>query len=200
MMFWDRKEKPYILILALGPLYWMVLSLFSGRYFPDPAEPLMTVSGIWACVFLIGSLSVSPLVKFASIKVLNRYRRFVGLFAYFYSFLHLVIYLVFHAGLSWQWIIQDLLQRPYMYVGAFAFAILSLMALTSTKSMMKRLGGRWKKLHQFVYYVGMAVLAHLWWQIKSDITIALWVSVFLAPLLILRIRQIPLLKIFFTKS
>ncbi|MGR0279909.1 sulfite oxidase heme-binding subunit YedZ [Marinomonas dokdonensis] len=198
--FWDRKEKPFVLVVFLLPLAWMVYSLLTGRYFPDPAEPLMTLSGIWASVAMVGVLLITPIVKNTNFKFLNRYRRFVGLSAFFYALLHLLIYLVFHAGLSWQWIIQDVLQRPYIYIGLFAFVILLLLAMTSTKKMMKRLGVNWKKLHQYVYFAALAIVAHLWWQVKSDITIALWVTAFLAPLLLMRIKQFPLLKNFFTKS
>lgn len=190
---WDRKEKPFVLLVFLVPLIWMLYSLFSGRYFPDPAEPFMTISGIWASIFLIASLSITPLVKYAKrLKLLNRYRRFIGLTAFFYSLLHMFAYLLLHAGFNITWIADDLIKRPYIYAGVAAFFILILLALTSFKFMVKRLGKNWKKLHKFVYLAAILVIAHLWWQIKADASIALWLTPFL--LIALFCRLIPILK------
>lgn len=188
MTFWDRREKKWVALLCLMPFLWMIYSLLSGRYFPDPAEPLMTISGIWACVFLILVLMLTPINKYSSFRGPNRYRRFLGLTAFWYALLHLLIYLVFHAGLSWSWIRLDLLERPYIYIGVLAILILFILAITSTKKMMRKLGKRWKVIHRFIYLAALAVIAHLWWQVKSDISIALWVSLFLVPLLVLRLR------------
>ena len=197
--FWDRKEKPYIVLLFLLPLCWMVISLFLGRYFPDPGKALMNLSGIWASVFIVAVLSLTPIAKVKTFRVISRYRRFVGLAAFFYSLFHLLVYLVLFAGLSVSWILSDLVQKPYIYAGVAATVILFLLAITSTKKMMKRLGKKWKKLHQLVYLAAASVVAHLWLQVKSDIELAVWVTVFIAPLLFLRIYQNPRYKKYFKK-
>jgi len=185
---WDRKEKPAVLVVFFLPLAWMLYSLFSGRYFPDPAEPFMTVSGIWASVFLVISLFITPLVKNTKkLKVINRYRRFVGLTAFWYSSLHLFSYLLLHAGFNFNWIQEDLIKRPYIYVGVTAFFILSLLAITSFKFMVVRLGKRWKIIHKCVYFTAILVVAHLWWQIKADYEIALWITPFLVIPLLVRV-------------
>lgn len=188
-LFWDRKEKPYVMLFFLMPLVWMIGSLFLGRYFPDPGKPLMNLSGIWASVFIIAVLSMTPLVKYTSFKVLSRYRRFVGLAAFFYAIFHLITYLVLFAGLNLSWIISDLLDKPYIYAGVVALIVLSVLAATSTKQMMKRLGKRWKPTHKFIYLTAVCVVAHLWWQVKSDVTVAVWISIFIVPLLFLRFKQ-----------
>lgn len=198
-MYWDRKEKPYVMLLFMGPLFWMVSSLLMGRYFPDPGKAMMNVSGIWACVFIVAVLSLTPFVKYTSFKIVSRYRRFVGLFAFFYSIFHLMTYLVLFAGLSWSWIISDLTDKPYIYAGVLGVILLSVLAVTSTKNMMRRMGKKWKKTHKAIYVVGVCVVAHLWWQVKSDITYAAWVTVFIVPLLWLRLSQNQLYKKYFTK-
>ncbi|REG81280.1 sulfite oxidase heme-binding subunit YedZ [Marinomonas pollencensis] len=197
--FWDRKEKPLIGLLFALPFCWMLTSLLMGRYFPDPGKLLMPLSGSWAGVYIVSVLALTPLAKIKALKVLSRYRRFVGLTAFFYSLLHLVIYLLLFAGLSWSWIRSDLIEKPYIYAGVLAILILFLLAITSTKKMMRRLGRNWKKLHRFIYLAALAVIAHLWWQVKSDISTALWFSVFLLPLLLMRWEQFPLLKHVFKK-
>ena len=181
--FWDRKEKPFVLIVFLLPFLWMFGSLLLGQYFPDPGKLLMRLSGIWACVFVAVALSVTPLVALQRFRVLSRYRRFLGLSAFFYSVLHLVIYLILFAGLSWRWIRSDLVEKPYIYAGVLALAILFALAITSTKKMMKRLGRNWKRLHRLVYLAAIAIGAHLWWQVKSDTSLAIIFSLVFAALL-----------------
>lgn len=181
--FWDRKEKSYVLIVFLLPFLWMLGSLLLGHYFPDPGKLLMRLSGIWACVFMAAALSITPLMKLKRLKALTRYQRFVGLSAFFYAILHLVIYLVLFAGLSWRWIRSDLLEKPYIYAGVLALVVLFVLAITSTKKMMKRLGRNWKRLHRCVYLAALAILLHLWWQVKSDSSLAVIFSVIFALLL-----------------
>ncbi|ETI58443.1 protein-methionine-sulfoxide reductase heme-binding subunit MsrQ [Marinomonas profundimaris] len=193
-VFWDRREKPYVLVLFFLPLVWMVSSLLLGRYFPDPGKALMNLSGIWASIFVVAVLLLSPVARFKSFRVVSRYRRFVGLSAFFYSILHLIVYLVLFAGLSLSWIVSDLIEKPYIYAGVLAVIILSALAITSTKQMMKRMGKNWKRVHRLVYLASICVVAHLWWQVKSDITIAIWFSILIVSLLLLRMDQIPLYK------
>jgi|TARA_R110001583_G_scaffold99046_2_gene244267 sulfoxide reductase heme-binding subunit YedZ len=198
--FWDRKEKPYVVLLFLIPLVWMVSSLLLGRYFPDPGKALMNVSGICASAFVIAVLLLTPIAKFTQFRVISRYRRFVGLGAFLYSILHLIVYLVLFAGLSVSWIISDLVEKPYIYAGVLAVIILSALAVTSTKKMMRRLGKNWKVVHRLVYLVAVCIVAHLWLQVKSDITVAMWVSVFIVPLLVIRINQSSYYKKYFKKT
>ncbi|WP_240537045.1 sulfite oxidase heme-binding subunit YedZ [Marinomonas flavescens] len=198
--FWDRKEKPIVALVFTLPFVWMFVSLLMGRYFPDPGKLLMPLSGSWAGVCVVSVLALTPLVKIKALKVLSRYRRFVGLTAFFYTLLHLIIYLVLFAGLSWSWISSDLIDKPYIYAGVLALLIFFLLAITSTKKMMRRLGRNWKKLHRFIYLAALAVIAHLWWQVKSDASTALWFTVFLVPLLAVRWDQFPLIKRLFKKS
>ena len=198
--FWDRKEKPYVLILFALPFLWMFLSLLMGQYFPDPGKLLMRLSGIWASVFVVAVMAMTLIGKIGGLRFVNRYRRFIGLTAFFYALLHFVIYLVLFAGLSWTWISSDLVEKPYIYVGTFALVIMAVLAVTSTKFMMRKLGRKWKPLHRFMYLASIAILAHLWWQVKDDISLAVYFSILLVPLLISKIPTLPIYKYFFKKS
>lgn len=198
--YWDRKEKPYVLVLFSLPFVWMFVSLLMGQYFPDPGKLLMRLSGIWASVFVVAVLAMTLVGKIARLRFINRYRRFIGLTAFFYGMLHFVIYLVLFAGLSWTWISSDLIEKPYIYAGTLALLIMAVLAVTSTKKMIRRLGRKWKPLHRLMYLAALGVIAHLWWQVKDDISLAVYFSVFLVPLLISKIPTLPVWKKYFKKT
>lgn len=198
--FWDRREKPYVLILFSLPFVWMFVSLLMGQYFPDPGKLLMRLSGIWASVCVVAVLSMTWIGKIKPLRFINRYRRFIGLTAFFYGLLHFIIYLVLFAGLSWTWISSDLVEKPYIYAGVIALVIMAILAITSTKKMMRRLGRRWKSIHRLMYLSAIAVIAHLWWQVKDDTSLAVWFSVFLVPLLVCKIPTLPTWKKYFKKT
>ena len=198
--YWDRKEKPYILILVCLPFLWMLVSLLMGQYFPDPGKLLMRLSGIWASVSVVAVMAMTPLGRIKAFRFINRYRRFIGLTAFFYGLLHLFIYLVLFAGLSWNWISSDLIEKPYIYVGTLALLIMAVLAATSPKVMVRKLGRKWKPLHRFMYLAAIGVIAHLWWQVKDDISLAVYFSLFLVPLLLMKIPTLPMYKVFFKKN
>lgn len=192
--FWDRKEKPYVFLLFALPAIWMLYSVFSGRYFPDPAEPVMTWTGIWTIAFLTFTLSLTPLARINKLRWLSRYRRFLGLTTFWYALLHLLGYLVLHAGLSIRWILDDLIERPYIYAGTAAVLLLLILAVTSNRRSMRHLGKRWKVIHRFVYLATILVMVHLWWQVKSDISIASFSSLALAVPFLYWLINHPLIK------
>lgn len=198
--FWDRKEKPYVLVGFALPFLWMLVSLLLGQYFPDPGKLLMRLSGIWASVFIVAVMAMTLVGKIKALKVINRYRRFIGLTAFFYSLLHFLIYLVLFAGLSWTWISSDLVEKPYIYVGVMALFVMAVLAITSTKGMVRALGKKWKPLHRLMYIAAIGVVAHLWWQVKDDISLAVYFSAFLIPLLIVKIPSLPSYKKLFNKK
>lgn len=179
---------------------WMLVSLLMGQYFPDPGKLLMRLSGIWASVYVVAVMAMTVVGKLKLFKGINRYRRFIGITAFFYALLHFIIYLVLFAGLSWKWISSDLIEKPYIYVGSLALVIMAILAVTSTKVMMRKLGKKWKPIHRLMYLAAAGVIAHLWWQVKDDISLAVYFSVFLVPLLIMKIPTLPTYKKYFKKT
>ena len=167
-MDWVAKSKLVVFPLCLVPLGWLVYAVTNNQLGPDPANTLTRDLGEWALIFLCISLSITPVRKLFKKNKLIRFRRMTGLFALFYAVLHILSYLAFMLGWQWRTLLEDLYKRPYIIVGALAVLILMILGATSTKSMMRRLGGKWSQLHKLVYpAAGLAVL-HFFWLVKSD--------------------------------
>ncbi|WP_257274650.1 sulfite oxidase heme-binding subunit YedZ [Endozoicomonas sp. SESOKO4] len=186
-MDWVAKLKWLVFPICLVPLVWLINAVITHQLGPDPANTLTRDLGEWALIFLCISLAVTPVRKITGINKLIRFRRMIGLFALFYAVLHVMAYLAFLLGWQWQTLLEDLYQRPYVMAGAFAILILSVLGVTSTKAMMRRLGKKWVKLHKLVYLAaGLAVL-HFVWLSKSDYTEAVIFGSVLAGLMLFRL-------------
>ncbi|MGI9279219.1 MAG: sulfite oxidase heme-binding subunit YedZ [Endozoicomonas sp.] len=169
-MDWVAKSKLFVFPLCLVPLGWLVYSVITNQLGPDPANTLTRDLGEWALIMLCASLAITPLRKITGINKLIRFRRMIGLFSLFYAVLHVMAYLAFMLGWDWQILLEDLVQRPYIIVGALTVLILSALGVTSTKKMMRRLGKRWAKLHKLVYLAAALAVLHFIWLAKSDYT------------------------------
>ena len=148
------------------------------------------MTGEWALRFLLLTLAITPLRKFTRINSFIRYRRMLGLFAFFYASLHFLTYLILDQFFDWQEIIKDIVERPYITVGFVAFVLLIPLAITSTKKMVSRLGSRWQKLHKLVYLIGILAILHFLWLVKADLLEPLIYSIVLATLLVLRLPRL----------
>ncbi|WP_062268473.1 sulfite oxidase heme-binding subunit YedZ [Endozoicomonas arenosclerae] len=169
-MDWVAKSKLFVFPLCLVPFGWLVYAVVTNQLGPDPANTLTRDLGEWALIMLCASLAITPLRKVTGVNKLIRFRRMIGLFSLFYAVLHVMAYLAFMLGWDWQILLEDLVQRPYIIVGALAVLILSALGVTSTKKMMRRLGKRWAKLHKLVYLAAGLVVLHFIWLSKSDYT------------------------------
>ncbi len=157
-------------MLAL-PLLLLGVRVANNQLGPEPAEYLVHYLGEWALYILFFTLSVSPLNRLFRKLGLVRYRRMVGLWCLAYAFLHSLAYPVFLA--DWANLVEDLVQRPYIIVGALALVVLVVLGVTSPQRMVRRMGRRWKSVHRGIYAVLFLVLLHVWWQVRSDYTDAL---------------------------
>jgi len=164
--------KPLVFAAALLPLAWIVWrALVAGDLGANPVETVNRHFGDWALRFLILSLAVSPLVHWTGQATLVRFRRMIGLFAFFYATLHIANYVVADQFFNWTDIWADIVKRRYITVGMIVFALLTPLALTSTKGMIKRLGAkRWRALHRIVYIAAIGGVFHYWMMIKADFT------------------------------
>ena len=153
----------------------------------NPIEELLHQLGRWGLKFLLLSLTITPLRRWTGWNWLIRFRRMLGLFAFFYIMLHFLTYAILDQGLNLAVIIEDVIKRPYITLGMAAFVLLIPLALTSTKGMMRRLGKRWQKLHRLVYVVAIAGVWHFYWQVKLDTLDATIYALVLALLLITRV-------------
>ncbi len=161
--------KVAVFLLCLAPAARLTWLTVGDRLGADPIESLLHGSGDWALRFLLLTLAMRPLRRLTGASFWLRYRRMLGLYAFFYAVAHFLIWLLLDQALLWSGIVGDIVKRPYITVGFSALVLLTPLAATSTKAMMRRLGRRWKSLHRLVYVAtGLAVLHYLW-LVKADL-------------------------------
>jgi sulfoxide reductase heme-binding subunit YedZ len=138
--------------------------------------------------FLLLTLALTPLRRLTSWAWLVRFRRMLGLFAYFYALLHFTVYAILDQGLRAGPIIEDILKRPYITLGVMALLLMTPLAVTSTRGMMRRMGKGWLKLHRLVYVVAVLGVWHFYWQVKLDTFQPVVYTAILAVLLAARVN------------
>lgn len=155
--------------LALWPLAALVRGVVQDSLGADPVATLTHATGDWALRLLLLGLALTPLRRLLGQPWPLRFRRLVGLYAFFYACLHLAIYLVLDLGGFWAQVFDDIAKRPFITVGFTAWLLLLPLALTSTRGWMRRLGRRWGQLHRAVYVAGALAVLHFLWLVKSDL-------------------------------
>ena len=182
-----RLVKPSIFFMALIPFIWLLLKVFQNDLGPDPAQALSIETGEWALRFLLLTLAITPFRQIFRMVEIARLRRMIGLFAFFYASIHFLSWMAFILAFRWLAIAEELVERPYITVGFLAYVILFLLGVTSTNSMVRRLGKNWKRLHKFVYAASILAIVHLLWILRTDVTEAVIYGVLLAILMGYRI-------------
>lgn len=163
-------NKLLILINGIVPLTLLGWDAFWGRLGANPVEFFLRTTGILTLVFLIVTLSVTPLRKIFGWNSLIKYRRMLGLYSFFYVCLHFSTYIIFDRGLNLLGTAGDIIQRPFVAIGMASFFMMIPLAVTSTNGWVKRLGGkRWAKLHKLTYLIGIGGVVHYWMIVKSDV-------------------------------
>jgi methionine sulfoxide reductase heme-binding subunit len=164
-----KWTKFLVVLLCLVPfevLLWRILQSDLG---PDPVKFVEHTTGDWTLRFLVITLSITPARKILRMPQLIRYRRMLGLFAFFYACLHIMAYVGIDKYFMWGQIWPDLHKRPFIIAGFTAFVLLVPLALTSTAASIRWLGGkRWRMLHRLIYLSATAGVIHYYWQVKSD--------------------------------
>ena len=181
-----RIIKPLVFIAGLLPFVWLLLQTFNlvGRGLgANPIEAIQDWFGIWALRFLLITLSISPLRHITGMVWLLQLRRMLGLFAFFYASMHFLNYLVLDKTFDFPAIIEDILDRLFITLGAGALLLLIPLAVTSTNGWRRRLGKRWQKLHYLIYPIAIMVCWHFYWQVKQDVLEPLIYCLILATLL-----------------
>ncbi len=177
----SRAAKPVVWLLALLPVMWLLWALFSDGLGANPAEALIRSTGDWALRGLCVALAVTPLSHCLQTDALKILRRLIGLFAFFYVALHALSYAWLDMAWSGAALLDDVVQRPFIGVGALAALLLLLLALTSTYAAVQAMGvQRWKRLHQCVHLAAWMALLHFYWMraAKNDVQeVALYVAV-----------------------
>lgn len=188
--------KPIVFLLCLAPFLLVITDLLglTGTLGANPVENMLDRFGNWSIRFLLIALAVTPLRKLSGRNWLTRFRRMLGLFAFFYVLMHFLVWLMLDRGLYFTplaevlpLVVEDLTERTFITVGFAALVLLTLLALTSTNGMRRRLGRHWQTLHNSVYVVGILGIWHYWWQVKKGPDDAIYYALVLAVLLGLRV-------------
>lgn len=177
--------KPVVFVTCLLPVFLMLGDAFeiTGRLSANPVEDLQDRFGNWGLRFVMIALAVTPLRQVTGKSWIGRFRRMLGLFAFFYVLMHFLVWLILDKQLRMSAIIEDIGLRPFITIGFAAFLMLIALAATSTAGMRRRLGRRWQQLHNGVYLVGVLGVWHYWWQVKQDIREPLLYAIILSFLL-----------------
>ena len=164
-----RFTKFLLFTNALVPLALLLWDVYRKRVGANPGEFMTRTTGIMTLVFLMITLAVTPARQITGLNWLVKFRRMLGLFAFFYGFLHLLTYVWFDRYFNLKSIPGDVVTRPFIAFGMTAFFLMLPLAITSTNRMVKRIGGkRWSKLHKLIYVAGLAGALHFWLFVKSD--------------------------------
>ncbi len=179
----NRTLKPIVFTLALIPLLRLVVLGFAGELGANPIEMITHQTGLWALTLLLATLAITPLRRVTGQLWLIQYRRMIGLFAFFYAVLHMLTYVWLDQFFDLHAMLKDVVKRPFITMGSAAFLMLVPLALTSTRSAIRRLGRRWQQLHRLVYLSAVAGVIHFLWLVKKDIRQPMIYALVLAALL-----------------
>lgn len=166
----NKWTKVLVFLLCLVPLAILLWRGFHNDLTLNPVEFVEHRTGDWILRFLCITLAITPLRKLLRLPQLIRYRRMMGLFAFFYACLHFSTWLGVDRFFQWSQILDDIRKRPFITVGFTGFVLLIPLAITSTAGWIRRLGGkRWQALHRLVYVTAVAGVIHYYWLVKSDV-------------------------------
>ena len=168
---WIVLLKIIVWILCLCPAGLLAWKATHDELGANPLSEITLTTGHWTLYLLLITLAVSPLRKITRLNWLIRFRRLVGLFAFFYGCLHLMTYLWFDKAFDMHEIVKDIYKRPFITAGMTAWTLMFPLALTSTAASIRWLGGkRWQTLHRLIYASAIAGVVHFWWLVKRDLT------------------------------
>ena len=182
--------KPVFFLACLAPFVWIVWNALFGDLGANPVETITHQTGDWALRLLLITLLLTPLKNWSANPQWIRFRRMAGLFVYFYALCHFLIWFVADHALDVLTMWEDVRKRPYITLGFIAFIMLTPLAVTSNRWMMRKLGRHWKSLHRLVYLILGLVIAHYLWLVKADYREPLIYAFFAALLLLLRLPVI----------
>src|SRR5438132_9616065 len=163
--------KPVVFLACAVPIVWLLFDTFTGHLSANPLEDIRDRTGIWTLRFLVITLSVTPLRRLIRWSSLIRFRRMLGLFGFFYGFVHLATYVWLDQYFDFGAILKDMfLQRPFIITGFISFLMMVPLAITSTRKWIGRLGGsRWQMLHRLIYFSTAIGILHYYLRGKVEI-------------------------------
>ena len=185
-------SKILVFLICIAPIVWLLAAAFTDNLSANPIKDITEATGVWTLRFLLATLCITPIRKFTKWSDVIRYRRMLGLFAFFYGFLHFLTYAWLDQFFSVPDIIQDVYKRPFITAGFLGFVVMVPLAITSTKRWIVRLGGkRWQLLHRLTYVCAIAGVVHYLWLVKADTQRPLMYGLLLTTLLGYRLLKLP---------
>jgi sulfoxide reductase heme-binding subunit YedZ len=184
--------KSIVFVLGLIPLLRLFILGYLGDLTANPIEFITRSTGTWTITFLCMTLAMSPLRWITGFSQWVQLRKTLGLFTFFYGFLHFTIWYWLDHDLNFLAMISDVIKRPFIAMGFIAFVIMSLLAITSNQTAMRLLGGKWKMLHRFIYLIAILAVIHYFWhkEGKRDFTVVYIYTGIIFSLLFIRIPWI----------
>ena len=190
----SKRTKPVLHLLCLAPFVYLLWAALAGGLGANPVEKLTHQTGDWTLRLLLVTLALSPLRQWTGEGAWIRFRRMTGLYCYFYCCCHFAIWFVADHSLDLGDMLDDIVKRPYITLGFSAFVLLLPLALTSNQASLRRLGRRWKTLHQLVYAVVVLGVLHFLWLVRADYLEASIYAIIAVVLLLHRVGPVRRLK------
>jgi len=183
-----RLIKPAVFVACLIPVVWLTYAAFTDALGANPIETITNETGVWTLRFVAVTLAITPLRKLMRWNALIRYRRMLGLFAFFYGCLHFLTYVWLDQFFAIEDIVADVAKRPFITMGFTAFVLMIPLAVTSTAGWIRRLGGRrWNLLHRLIYLTAIFGVIHYLWLVKADTSRPIRYGVIIGALLLARL-------------
>ena len=183
-----KYYKPSLFFLSLIPFFLILYKIIFNRLGPEPVKEITHFTGEWTLLFIIFTLSMSPLKKITKLNIWISFRRMLGLFIFFYATLHMLTYVVIDYRLDFQSISKDILTKKFIFVGFAAWVLLLPLALTSSRKALFYLKDKWKKLHRLIYVIAILGVTHFIWLVKKDLTEPLIYAIIILILLLFRFK------------
>jgi sulfoxide reductase heme-binding subunit YedZ len=180
--------KTLVWLTCLAPFCWLVWGAITNNLGPDPTAAMAFATGLATLRLLTITLAITPLRRLSPrLNWLIKFRRLLGLFAFFYATLHMLTYVALYSGFNLNAMLGDVTRRRFITMGVAAYLLLLPLALTSTTWAIRKLGGkRWNRLHKLVYLAAICGVIHYWWQVKPGVITPIAITVILAVLLLAR--------------
>jgi len=180
--------KTLVWIACLAPFCWLAWGAVTNNLGPDPTAAMAFSTGLATLRLLTITLAITPFRRLSPrLNWLIKFRRLLGLFAFFYATLHMLTYVALYSGFNLNAMLTDVAKRRFITMGVAAYLLLLPLALTSTTWAIRKLGGkRWNRLHKLVYFAAICGVIHYWWQVKPGVITPITITVILAVLLIAR--------------
>ena len=182
-----KHLKPIVFLACLLPLGRLAWKAYSSALGANPIQVITWSTGTWTLVFLMVTLSITPLRRLTKQYWLIQYRRMLGLFAFFYGCLHFTTYIWLDQFFDLHSVAKDVVKRPFITVGFTGFVLMIPLALTSTRRAIRWLGGSWQTLHRLIYLTAIAGVVHYLWLVKKDIRVPVIYAAILSVLLVYRV-------------